>query len=120
MSAPLMVAHCAAAVRMATGDLRVRTRTLPISYPPLNQLIVYAFPFPRNAATAPELIADPSGDFDGDKRALVALMQDAAARPADAAWPHAPDPRATVTPSVGCARVQALRPPLAAVRSLIS
>ena len=38
------------------GDLPVASKTLPIRYPPLKQLIIYVAPFPKGAPTAPELL----------------------------------------------------------------
>ena len=52
-----MVAHLNDAMRMATGELPVAPRKLPIRYFPLKQLILYVLPFPKSAPTAPELLA---------------------------------------------------------------
>jgi len=55
-SAPQMVCHITDAARMATGELAVPSKRLPIRYFPLKQLILYVLPFPKGAPTAPELI----------------------------------------------------------------
>ena len=52
-----MLAHLNDAMRMATGDLAVASKNSPIRYWPLKQLIIYVFPFPKGAPTAPELLA---------------------------------------------------------------
>jgi uncharacterized protein DUF1569 len=56
MTSQQMVCHLTESLRMALGDLKVAPKRLPIRYPPLKQLIIYAAPFPKNAPTAPELI----------------------------------------------------------------
>src|SRR5690242_18439538 len=52
-----MVAHLNDAMRMATGDLPVQSKKIPLRYFPLKQLVLYVLPFPKGAPTAPELLA---------------------------------------------------------------
>jgi hypothetical protein len=89
-SAPKMVCHLADALRMAMGDLEVARRWVPIRYPPLKQLIVYAAPFPKGMPTAPELLVRQPREWTID----VADVQDLLARAASArstdAWPDHP------------------------------
>lgn len=66
MSAPQMIMHLCDALRMASGELPVRSRNLPIRYPPLKQLIVYFVPIPKNFPTAPELIARAPSEWTAD------------------------------------------------------
>jgi len=56
MNASQMVAHLTNSLLMTKGELQVKSKHLPIRYPPIKQLIVYWLPFPRRAPTAPELI----------------------------------------------------------------
>jgi hypothetical protein len=56
MTAHQMICHLTASLRMATGELPVAPKKLPIRYPPLKQLIIYVAPFPKSAPTAPELV----------------------------------------------------------------
>ena len=65
-----MVAHLSDSLRMASSELPVASRRLPIRYPPLKQLIIYWLPFPKNAPTAPELLVRAPGDFSADRAEL--------------------------------------------------
>ena len=56
-TAAQMVAHLNDALQMASGELAVKPKKLPIRYFPLKQLILYVLPFPKSAPTAPELLA---------------------------------------------------------------
>jgi hypothetical protein len=57
MNAAGILAHVNDSYRMALGDLYVKSKNLPLRYPPIKQLIIYVAPFPKGAPTAPELIA---------------------------------------------------------------
>jgi hypothetical protein len=61
LNASGMLAHVNDSYRMALGDLYVKSKNLPLRYPPIKQLIIYAMPFPKSAPTAPELIARCDG-----------------------------------------------------------
>jgi hypothetical protein len=90
MSAPQMVCHLADSMKMALGDLTVARKNLPIRYPPLKQLIVYVAPFPKNAPTAPELLARTPQDWSADVAELRTLVGRFAARGEKAVWPEHP------------------------------
>ena len=64
--APGMVAHLTDCLRMASGELPVAGKKLPIRFTPLKQLIIYVLPFPKSAPTAPELIARRPVDWHGE------------------------------------------------------
>jgi hypothetical protein len=68
--APGMVAHLTDCLRMATGELPVKSKKLPIRFTPLKQLIIYLMPFPKGAPTAPELIARRVTDWHGELETL--------------------------------------------------
>jgi hypothetical protein len=74
MNAPQMVVHLSDALKMASGDLAVRPKHLPIRYPPLKQLVIYALPFPKGAPTAPELLARQPGDWSAEVTELQARL----------------------------------------------
>lgn len=75
MNASGMLAHVNDSYRMALGDLYVKSKNLPLRYPPIKQLIIYAMPFPKSAPTAPELIARSDGaDLAEEQQAYVALL----------------------------------------------
>ena len=85
-----MMAHLHECARMALGELHVQPKKLPIRYPPLKQLIIYMLPFPKNAPTAPEVIARQADDWVAELAALEAAIDRLVATPPTAAWPDHP------------------------------
>ena len=75
MTAPQMVAHVTQSFRSAVGELPVKSRQLILRYSPLKELIIYWLPFPKNAPTAPELLALEPTEWAADVASLQALMQ---------------------------------------------
>lgn len=69
-TAPQMLCHLVDAMKMARGALPVKTRHMPIRYPPLKQLIIYWLPFPKGAPTAPELLARTPAEWHGEIQEL--------------------------------------------------
>lgn len=64
MNASQMVVHLSDAIRMASGELRVAPKNIPVlRYPPLKQLVIYWLPFPKGGPTSPELLARQPGDW---------------------------------------------------------
>jgi hypothetical protein len=92
MSAAQVVCHLADSLKMALGELQVAPKNLPIRYPPLKQVIIYLAPFPKNAPTAPDLVARPPRAWDEDVRDLRSLLDRVSARGTDAqaTWPAHP------------------------------
>lgn len=75
-----MLAHINDSYRMALGELHVPSKNLPIRYPPLKQLIIYALPFPKGAPTAPKLLARCEGaNLEEEQKAYVDLLAKLAA-----------------------------------------
>lgn len=72
---PQMLAHMCDAFRMALGELSVKPKGLPwfIRYP-VTKLILYVLPFPKNAPTAPEMVARPPERLDVERTQLKQLM----------------------------------------------
>ena len=90
-TAAQMVAHLNDAMRMATGDLKVAPKRLPIRYFPLKQLILYVFPFPKGAPTAPELLARcDAADLKTEQAQFAQLAERAASKSASDPWPDHP------------------------------
>jgi len=56
-SATGMLAHLNDSYRMCTGELKVKSKNLPLRFTPIKQLVIYVAPFPKSAPTAPELLA---------------------------------------------------------------
>lgn len=90
-NATQMLAHLNDAMRMASGELTVASKRLPIRYPPLKQLLVYALPWPKGAPTAPELIArGSSADFAKEKAEFRGVVDRLAQKRATDIWPEHP------------------------------
>jgi hypothetical protein len=87
MTAPQMVVHIADSFRSSLGDLHVKSKDLPLRYTPLKQLVIYWLPFPKNAPTAPELIARKPGDWSSDLGQLHELMNRFVLRNPKDSWP---------------------------------
>ena len=89
-TAPKMICHLAESLKMAMGDLPVAPKRLPIRYPPLKQLIIYAAPFPKSAPTAPELLAREPRDWATDVADVQALLARAGSSRTTDTWPEHP------------------------------
>jgi hypothetical protein len=89
-TAPKMICHLADSLKMAMGDLQVAPKRLPIRYPPLKQLIIYAAPFPKGAPTAPELLAREPREWANDVADVQALLARAASARTTDTWPEHP------------------------------
>ena len=68
MNASAMMAHINDSLRMALGDLPVKSKNLPLRYKPVRRLFIYYLPMPKGAPTAPELIARCHGASLDDER----------------------------------------------------
>ena len=90
MNVEMMLAHLVASMRMAKGELEVKPKKLAIRFPPLRQLIVYWLPWPKGSPTAPELLPSDVGKIEDNKRDLVRLIGEVAARGAMDLWPEHP------------------------------
>jgi len=90
-TAAQMLAHLNDAMRMATGELVVPSRKLPIRFFPLKQIILYAVPFPKGAPTAPQLLARCDGaDLSTEQAEFRTIAERTAAKSALDAWPEHP------------------------------
>lgn len=71
-----MLAHCADALRNATGELPIAVRNLPLARTGLVKwLMIDVIPFPKGAPTARELREREPGDIDAERAALIALFE---------------------------------------------
>jgi hypothetical protein len=76
MNASAMMAHINDSLRMALGDLPVKSKNLPLRYKPIRTLFIYYLPMPKGAPTAPELIARCSGaSLEDERQAFTELMR---------------------------------------------
>ena len=90
MTADRMLAHLVESMKMATGELPTKSKDLPIRFWPLKQLIIYVFPFPKGAPTAPELLAGPERHVDALKTELREQVAKVGSRGSTAEWPKHP------------------------------
>ena len=90
MNASGMLAHLNDSYRMCTGELKVKSKNLPLRYTPIKQLIIYVVPFPKGAPTAPELIARCTGAVLADEQQALTRMFErlGAVQPTDALQDH--------------------------------
>jgi hypothetical protein len=90
MSAGRMLRHLSQSMSMASGELPTESKKLPIRYFPLKQLIIYVFPFPKGAPTAPELLMGDDSSVDAARDDLHKAIDSFAARRDAASWPEHP------------------------------
>jgi hypothetical protein len=88
MTAPKMVAHLTQSFRSAIGELKVAPRFLPLHYLPFKQVVIFWFPMPKDAPTAPELLTLEPTDWEPDVARLQDLMRRFAAKRPDSEWPE--------------------------------
>lgn len=69
-TAPQMVCHLVDALKMASGELAVRPKNMPLRYTPIKQLVIYWLPFPKGAPTAPELLTRKATEWHGELNEL--------------------------------------------------
>lgn len=90
MSAPQMLTHVGASLKMALGELPVASKRGPFRLPLLKQLIVYVLPWPKGAPTAPELISQASGEWTAEMDGLRLLIDRFGHRNIHGPWPEHP------------------------------
>ena len=75
MNASAMMAHINDSLRMALGDLPVKSKHLPLRYKLIRKLFIYYLPMPKGAPTAPELIARcHNAVLEDEKKMFVELI----------------------------------------------
>jgi Protein of unknown function (DUF1569) len=76
MTASRMLAHMSDAMRMSLGELQVKPRPIPVVPAPLVKwLMLNVIPFPKDAPTAPEIIARAPEEFEAERRSARALVE---------------------------------------------
>jgi hypothetical protein len=99
MTVAQMLAHCADALRNATGELPIALRPMPLARTRLVKwLMIDVVPFPKGAPTAKELLRKDVVDIERERVALLALLERFAPDHAPVSW--APHPLfGTLTPA---------------------
>ena len=76
MDAAQMLAHCQTAMRVATGDLKLKRSLFGLLFGRLaKKSLTRPEPFKRGLPTAPEFVVRDARDFTGEQRGLVELVQ---------------------------------------------
>lgn len=92
MSAPQMLCHVSDALRMAVGDLPVKSKgKMMLANPVVRWLAIYVLPWPKGKTrTAPEMLTAQPTEWAADLATFRALLERAGAKPADGPWPVHP------------------------------
>ena len=94
MTCPQMLILVNDQMKMSLGELPAALERLPVRFPPLKQLIVYTFPFPKGLPTSPALVArmraTVSAAWDTEIALFDALLERFGRRPKAAPWPIHP------------------------------
>jgi len=85
-----MLTHVTDGLRMATGELPVAPKNLPLRFTPIKQLVIYWLPFPKGAPTAPELLARAPGEWEREVSQFRDAMQQFISRKGQQQWPAHP------------------------------
>jgi hypothetical protein len=94
MTCPQMLIHVNDQLKMSMGELPAPLERLPVRFPPLKQLIVYALPWPKGLPTSPALVARMRGTvspaWDSEIATFDELIERFGQRPTAASWPMHP------------------------------
>ena len=90
MSAAQMVVHLTDSLKMASGELEVTPKKVPIRFSPLKELVLYVLPIPKGVPTSPELIARKPGDWTAEIADLREQLNGLVERGAEALAPSHP------------------------------
>ena len=86
-----MLQHLNLSARMTVGELSVASSNKRVFQMfPLKHLILYVFPFPKGAPTAPELKPDVAGSLEEERAALFELLERIGTGPQEGAGPAHP------------------------------
>ena len=91
MSVTAMLQHLCLSARMTVGELEVASaKKRAYQVFPLKHLILYVFPFPKGAPTAPELYPVDTAAFEEERAAVLNLLEQIGAGPREGAGPEHP------------------------------
>ena len=91
MDVVAMLQHLRLSARMTTGELTVPSvnkRVFQVF--PLKHLILYVFPFPKGAPTAPELKPVDVNSFEEERASVLELLEQIGSGPSEGAGPAHP------------------------------
>jgi hypothetical protein len=90
MNCKQMLAHLCDAMRMPLGEITVPAKATPLRFKPVRHAVIYWFPFPKGAPTAPELIQRQAENWQIEADALKQLLGRLAERHKQTSWPEHP------------------------------
>jgi hypothetical protein len=91
MSVTGMLEHLCLSARMALGELSVPSANKRVFQKfPLKHLVLYVFPFPKGAPTAPALKPTSAAPFEEERAALLEMLERIGTAPLEGAWPAHP------------------------------
>lgn len=86
-SAPEMVCHCNAALQQGFGEHERDEASGPLSYWPLNWLVIHILPWPKGVKTDPNLLDISPGDWQDEVERLTTLIERFGKKGHDGNWP---------------------------------
>ncbi len=90
-TAPAMVAHLIAALSAGLGELPIDAPRGPVSWYPMNVLVIHVLPWPAAKAKSPhEFLATLPGPWKEDIAKLHDLVDRTSRKGADSEWPLSP------------------------------
>ena len=91
MSVVGMLRHLRLSAQMGLGQIPVASANkIPFQVCPLKHLILYVFPFPKGAPTAPELKPGEVASFEEERASVLDLLDRIGAGPREGAGPAHP------------------------------
>jgi Protein of unknown function (DUF1569) len=91
MDVVAMLEHLRLSARMTVGDLSVPSVNKRVfQLFPLKHIILYVLPFPKGAPTAPELKPIDVESFEGEREAVLELLEQIGTGPREGAGPAHP------------------------------
>ena len=89
LDAPRMVTHVTDAVRASIGELALKPKASPLSYWPINVLVMFYLPWPKSAPTSPELLERRPLGWTNELDTLRAMLDRFTERSINGQWtPH--------------------------------
>jgi hypothetical protein len=90
MNAIQMMTHLTDWMRLATGELKARSKRKPMRYPGIKHLIVYVMPWPKGVPTAPELIARVADGWEAERADFSKRLASFEELRSQSQWPEHP------------------------------
>ena len=90
MNCSRMLVHVTDGLRMATGELAVAPKKMPLRYTPIKQLVIYWLPFPKGAPTAPELLARTPDEWQAEVSQFKEALRQFVSNSQRTVWPEHP------------------------------